>query len=150
MELENLALFIYGVENRIRKNKINTTKEYDLETLRDLGFIVDISEIYIKTCVLSDFSVKTYLEQTFLVEFDNIDLDYVYDIRKTHLVEKDLFSNGKIDLWDFKKVFNVFWNTWSMFVSTAKRNAYYYLQRKEKESGKIEKFKSKITIGYDW
>lgn len=149
MELENMALFIYGVENRIRKNKINTTKEYDLEILRDLGFRVDISKIYIKTWVLSDFSVKTYLEQTFLVEFDNIDLDYVCDIKTTHLVEKDFFSNGKVDLWDFQKVFNVFWNDWSSFVKIAKREAYYYLQR-EKNEKIMEEFKSKIAIGYDW
>ncbi len=33
MELENLSLFIWGVENRIEKNKKNTTRSYDLEIL---------------------------------------------------------------------------------------------------------------------
>ncbi|WP_407927354.1 hypothetical protein [Helicobacter pylori] len=42
MELENLSLFIYGVENRIEKYKKNTTKEYDLEILRDLGLMMII------------------------------------------------------------------------------------------------------------
>lgn len=149
MELENLALFIKGVENRIEKRKENTTKEDDLEILRGLGFRVDISNIYIKTWVLSDFSVKAYLEQTFLVEFDNVDLDYVCDIRETHWLGKDFFSNGKIDLCDFQKIFNVFWNTWSSFVSIAKREAYYYLKRKKYEK-RMEKFKSEIAINYDW
>lgn len=149
MELENLSLFIHGVENRIRKNKKNTTKEDDLEILRDLGFRVDISKIYIKTCVLSDLSVRIYLEQTFLVEFENMDLDHVCDIRETHLVEKDFFSNGKIDLLDFKKVFSSFWGAWSLFVREAKKNAYYYLKRKENEKI-MEEFKRKIAIGYDW
>lgn len=149
MELESLALFIGGVENRIIKSKKNTTKEYDLEILRDLGFRVDISKIYIKTWVLKDFSVRIYLEQTFLMGFENIDLDYVTEIRETHLVEKDFFSNGKIDLWEFQKVFKVFWNTWNSFVILAKRNAYYYLKRNN-NSKLMEEFKSKIAIGYDW
>ncbi|WP_158079747.1 hypothetical protein, partial [Helicobacter pylori] len=91
----------------------------------------------------------TYIEQTFLIEFGNIDFDYVFDIRETHLVEKDFFSNVKIDLLDFKKVFNIFWNTWTIFVSEAKRKAYYYLKR-EKHEKIMEEFTSKIAIGYDW
>ena len=149
MELNDLSLFISGVENRLEKSKKNTTKDYDLEILRDLGFNIDISKIYIKTWVLNDFSVRVYLEQSFLIEFGNTDLDYVFDIKETHKVEKDLFSNDKIDLLDFNKIFNVFFNTWSIFVSQAKKRAYYYLQR-EKLKKLIGEFRSKIAIGYDW
>lgn len=149
MVLENLALFIGGVENRIEKNKKNTVNEYDFEILHDLGFRIDISKIYIKTWVLSNLSVRIYLEQTFLIEFENMNRDYVFDTRKSHLVEKDFFSNGKIDLVDFRKVFNVFWNAWEFFVMTARKSAYYYL--KNTENKKImEEFKSKISIGCNW
>lgn len=149
MELEDLSLFIYGVENRVKENKKNTTKEYELEFLRDLGFKVDISKIYIKTWDLSNSSVITCLEQTFLIEFENMDLDHVLDTRETYWVEKDYFSNGKIDLLDFKKVFYFFWVAWNNFVREAKRNVYYYLKRKKHEKI-MEEFKSKIAIGYDW